>query len=40
MENLKLLFQIYVRPAFAMSEIMDRGSWIFAAAAVMLVSML
>ena len=39
MENLKLLFQIYVRPAFAMSEIMDRGSWLFAAAAVMIVSM-
>jgi tetratricopeptide (TPR) repeat protein len=39
MENLKLLFQIYVRPAFAMSEIMDRGSWLFAAAAVVIVSM-
>jgi tetratricopeptide (TPR) repeat protein len=39
MENLKLLFQIYVRPAFAMSEIMDRGSWLFAASAVMIVSM-
>jgi hypothetical protein len=38
MENLKLLFQIYVRPAFAMSEIMDRGSWLFAAAAVVIVS--
>jgi Tfp pilus assembly protein PilF len=40
MENLKLLFQIYFRPAFAMSEIMDRGSWLFAAAAVFIVSML
>ena len=39
MENLKLLFQIYLRPAFAMSEIMDRGSWLFAAAAVAVVSM-
>ena len=39
MENLKLLFQIYLRPAFAMSEIMDRGSWLFAAAAVTFVSM-
>jgi len=39
MENLKLLFQIYVRPAFAMSEIMDRGSWLFAAAAVVVVAM-
>jgi len=39
MENLKLLFEIYVRPAFAMSEIMDRGSWLFAAAAVMIVSL-
>jgi Flp pilus assembly protein TadD len=40
MENLKLLFQIYVRPAFAMSEIMDRGSWVFAAGAVLVTSML
>ena len=40
MENLKLLFQIYVRPAFAMSEIMDRGSWVFAAGAVLVVSVL
>ena len=39
MENLKLLFQIYARPAWAMSEIMDRGSWVFAAAAVAIVSM-
>jgi Tfp pilus assembly protein PilF len=40
MENLKLLFQIYLRPAWAMSEIMDRGSWLFAAGAVLVVSML
>ncbi len=38
MENLKLLFQIYYRPAFAFSEIMDKGSWLFAAIAVLLVS--
>ncbi len=38
MENLKLLFQIYFRPAFAMSEILDRGSWVFAAIAVLVVS--
>jgi lipoprotein NlpI len=30
MENIKLLFQLYVRPAFAMSEIIDRGSWFLA----------
>src|SRR5690242_16455589 len=39
MENLKLLFLIYLRPAFAMSEIMDRASWVFAAAAVVIVAM-
>jgi tetratricopeptide (TPR) repeat protein len=38
MENFKLLFQIYVRPAFAFSEIMDKGSWLFAAIAVLIVS--
>ena len=31
MENLKLLFQLYVRPAYSMSEIMDKGNWMFAA---------
>ncbi|HEY2867103.1 MAG TPA: tetratricopeptide repeat protein [Pyrinomonadaceae bacterium] len=40
MENLRLLFLIYLRPAFAMSEIMDRASWIFAAAGVVVVAML
>ncbi|HYJ92597.1 MAG TPA: tetratricopeptide repeat protein [Pyrinomonadaceae bacterium] len=40
MENLKLLFLVYLRPAFAMSEIMDRASWVFAAGAVLIVSML
>lgn len=38
MENIKLFFQLYIRPGLAMSEIMDRGSWIAAAAAVLLVS--
>ena len=36
MENVKLLFQLYYRPAAAMSEILDRGSW-FAAAVMMLI---
>jgi hypothetical protein len=38
MENLKLLLNIYFRPAFAFSEIMDKGSWVFAAVAVLVVS--
>ena len=38
MENLKLLFQLYLRPAAAMSDIMDRGRWMFAAMAVLVVS--
>jgi hypothetical protein len=38
MENLKLLFQLYFRPASAMSEIIDKGSWLFAAVTVLLVS--
>ncbi len=38
MENLKLLFQIYFRPAFAFSEIMDKGSWVFATIAVLVVT--
>ena len=40
MENLKLLLQLYIRPAAAMSDLMDRGSWAFAAAAVMVVAIL
>jgi tetratricopeptide (TPR) repeat protein len=40
MENVKLLFQVYFRPAFAMSEIIDKGSWLFAAVSVLLVSLL
>ncbi len=38
MENVKLLFQIYFRPAHSMSEILDKGSFVFAAAAVLIVS--
>jgi len=38
MENLKLLFQLYLRPAAAMSDIMDRGSWMFGAMTVLVVS--
>jgi Tfp pilus assembly protein PilF len=38
METLKLLFQLYFRPAFAMSEIIDKGSWLFAAVLVLLIS--
>jgi Tfp pilus assembly protein PilF len=39
METVKLLFQLYFRPAFAMSEIIDKGSWLFAAVLVLLISM-
>ncbi len=38
MENIKLLFQLYFRPATAMSEIIDKGSWAFAAVLVLIVS--
>src|SRR6185295_3686313 len=38
METIKLLFQLYFRPAFAMSEIIDKGSWLLAAGLVLLVS--
>ncbi len=38
METIKLLFQLYLRPAFAMSEIIDKGSWLFAAVMVLLVA--
>ena len=38
MENLKLLFQLYLRPADTMSDIMDRGSWVFGAMTVLVVS--
>jgi len=39
MENFKLILKLYIRPAFAMSEIMDKGSWLFAAIAVLVVSL-
>ena len=38
MENIKFLFQLYFRPAAAMSEIIDKGSWAFAAVLMLLVS--
>lgn len=38
MENIKLLFQLYIRPAFAMSEIMDKGSWFLAIVLMFIVS--
>jgi tetratricopeptide (TPR) repeat protein len=38
MQSLKLLFTLFYRPASAMSRIIDRGSWFFAAAFVLLVS--
>lgn len=40
METLKLLFLIYVKPGFAFSEIMDRGSWPFAAGISLVVGIL
>ncbi len=39
METLKLLFNLYFRPAFAMSEIIDKGSWLVAAVLILLVSL-
>ena len=39
-ENLKLLFTLYLHPARAMSGIIDRGSWLFGALAVVIVSAL
>ncbi len=38
METVKLLFQLYYRPASAMSEILDKGSWLTAAGIVLIVS--
>ena len=38
MENLKFLFQLYLRPADAMSEIMDKGVWVIAAMFVLVIS--
>jgi tetratricopeptide (TPR) repeat protein len=39
-ENLKLFFGLYLHPARAMSEIIDRGNWLFGALAVVVVSAL
>ncbi|HEX5082149.1 MAG TPA: hypothetical protein VFY40_08890, partial [Blastocatellia bacterium] len=33
-ENIKLLFKLYYRPVSAMSDIIDRGDWLFGAALV------
>lgn len=38
MDNLKLLFLMYMRPGSAMSELMDRGSWLYAAILALIVS--
>jgi hypothetical protein len=38
MENLKFLLLLYVRPGSAMSEIIDRGSWLAGVLAVLIVS--
>ncbi|QQS39659.1 MAG: tetratricopeptide repeat protein [Acidobacteriota bacterium] len=38
MKTLSLFFELYYRPASAFSDIMDSGSWIFAAVAVLVVS--
>ncbi len=40
METLRLLFLIYIKPAFAFSEIMDRGSWVVAAGITLIVAIL
>jgi len=39
MDNLKNLLRLYLTPEAAMSDIIDSGSWLFAASAVLLVSM-
>lgn len=39
-ENMRLLFRLYVRPAAAMSDILDRASLLFSVAAVFAVSLL
>src|SRR5262245_17979647 len=38
MENLKLFFRIYLSPASAMSDVIDRGSWVASAIAVLIVA--
>lgn len=37
-DNLKSLFQLYFRPAATMSEVIDKGSWLFSAILVLIVS--
>ncbi|NOT46820.1 MAG: tetratricopeptide repeat protein [Acidobacteria bacterium] len=39
MENLKAILKLFYSPASAMSDLMDHGSWVFAAVAVLFVSM-
>jgi tetratricopeptide (TPR) repeat protein len=38
MENIKLLFALLYRPSSAIGDIMDKGSWLFAAVSVLFVS--
>jgi tetratricopeptide (TPR) repeat protein len=38
MDNLKLLFMLYIRPVATMSELMDKGSWLLSAVFVLVVS--
>lgn len=38
MEKLRIFAQLFFRPAFAMGEVMDRGSWVFAAGLMLVVS--
>jgi tetratricopeptide (TPR) repeat protein len=38
MESIKLLLQIYTRPGFAFSEVMDRGNWLVAAGLTLLIA--
>lgn len=40
MENIKLFFRLYFSPASALSGILDRGSWLFAAGMVVLAALL
>lgn len=38
MENIKFLFQLYIRPAATMSDIIDRGRWLAGIVSVLIVS--
>lgn len=40
MDSIKLLFQLYYKPGWAFSEIMDRGNWIVAAGLTLVVSVI